>query len=689
MPKRVKLPDGSTGVFPDAMSDSDIEGVLQKQFPFPPAPTSAGDGKPWYALDKTVQLPSWMHLPASVDTAIGEFARPRTAAEIAAEKGNEKANPWALQADQSVENVTRRALGGVASMAVHPLDTLEGTYQVGKELVTTPFTPASDKPQGPIEERIKQFQDEYKKSKRTAIENLSGDLLGMYLSGKLLDAGGKVIKPVLGPLGEKAANVLRPKKVVGELVDSTRAENEASATKAREANQTATEKTLQERGKVDEANAAQAAKEKAERIATEKSNRDAAQAHATKKSDIEAQNREALRQQEKIAPTKEKLQSASSEFRARVETARENALKVGNEKYNGVNEALNELPADSESIIGAYSEALNSIGEAQGTPAILKRMEKSVHEPLTYKDEQALYSELGKELSKGNLLGTTYQAYDILHEAVGNDMQRIADSQGMGQQLLDARNYWRRMKQTFGKSLTMGDNATAALKSADPGFVSGDVEANRLRLLGSFDPEIPKVATHVENLRTGLKALGEAKPTREVVKVPPPKPEPTPAPKPTTPKEYSEPHGSTPRVEKKIGSADVQTAKENVMHERSDWLRRRGKWAAAWPAFSLLRDGLRGNGLAFGEAGAEVAGTLAATHAIARLLESRPVLDFLTKATPADMEQIPPDIRGDFPNIVKAAKAKGVPLSPAIAKAFGVAGVLNHPTFSQQSPVRP
>src|SRR6516225_6138019 len=38
MPRRVKLPDGNMGEFPDSMSDADIESVLQKQFPSNAAP---------------------------------------------------------------------------------------------------------------------------------------------------------------------------------------------------------------------------------------------------------------------------------------------------------------------------------------------------------------------------------------------------------------------------------------------------------------------------------------------------------------------------------------------------------------------------------------------------------------------------------------------------------------------------
>jgi len=38
MPRRVKLPDGNIGEFPDSMSDADIESVLQKQFPSNAAP---------------------------------------------------------------------------------------------------------------------------------------------------------------------------------------------------------------------------------------------------------------------------------------------------------------------------------------------------------------------------------------------------------------------------------------------------------------------------------------------------------------------------------------------------------------------------------------------------------------------------------------------------------------------------
>lgn len=73
---------------------------------------------------------------------------------------------------------------------------------------------------------------------------------------------------------------------------------------------------------------------------------------------------------------------------------------------------------------------------------------------------------------------------------------------------------------------------------------------------------------------------------------------------------------------------------------------------------------------------AESVGTLAAVHGVARLMESKPVVDFLTTATSRDIAAIPPDLRGDFPAIVRRAQAQGIKVSPALRVTFGTAGAL-------------
>lgn len=516
------------------------------------------------------------------DEHIAEFARPRTAEEIHDQtKGaliRAKAPGGAVeQVEQTVQNVGRRAAGDVASMAVHPWDSLKSVYDTGKEIVTHPppvFTgnwltsegrakndAAMEKwraeNNGPISDQVHSFHEAYKKDPRAALEGLSGDLLAMYASGKLLDAAGKPIKKFTGPLTEKLKTSVRKgaQNVVGagerQVSRSVAAQAESANTAAETttaSNKEAEEKTLKERGQVDEANAETAGKDKAARQEVISKNRETERAHVAEKARIEEENRAALREREKRPPTKEKLDTASSELRGRVETARENATQIGNEKFNGVNEKLNTIPADMEKIHSLYGEANGVLGETQTEPPALSRLGKSIEhgESLSYKDLQAMYSELGKELSKGTLDGRVYHAYDMLHEGVGDEMQRIADSKGEGQSLTDARNYWRRLKQTFGKPLSFTDNATAAAKSANPDFVPDDAQANRMRLLGSYDPEIPKVVEHIGNLRKGLEALPKEGPLRDAVTVPPAKPTTEALPKPTPPKEYAEPHPTKP-----------------------------------------------------------------------------------------------------------------------------------------------
>jgi len=472
----------------------------------------------------------------------------------------------------------------------------------------------------------------------TAAGAATGLLVG-EAGGALLKGAGKVGK-LVGP----------STRTVADLVEKTRAENEVAA------NDTA------------EDNARQAAKDKQAKQDVLRANKDATAAHAAKKADVDAANAEALRQQQKIAPTQEKLQSATEEMRAREETARNNALKVGNEKYNGVNKELSNIPGDEKSLKEASAKASHSFGEVQNKPALLKRIDEVIGKDdnlITYKDEQLLYSELGNAISKGGLDGATFHAYDIMHEAIGKDMQAIADAKGKGAELLDARNYWRRMKQTFGKPLTMTDNATAAVRGANAEFMAADAQANRLRLLGSFDPEIPKVAAHIDNLKQGIAALPKEAPVRDVVKVPPPKPNATPIPKATPPKVAPV---------KTIVPEEIQGANKAGVKKTAQWMRSHAVNAAVYVSLyrPLLEMGRAMSGEGFSGLG-QIPGDLGAgavayggMRGIADVLEKPEVMKFLTKPTPAQLEAIPDELRGSMPQIVKAAQAKGIAISPSI-----------------------
>jgi hypothetical protein len=488
-------------------------------------------------------------------------------------------------------------------------------------------------------------------------------------------------------------------RAVSDEVAKTAEKANTDAETVKEKNKAADERTMKDRGAVDEKNAEKARKDEAARAETLRKNKGAAEAHRAEKEKIDAENREAIRQRDKLTPTKEKLESASAEMRSRIETAREKASEVGDAKYKPLNEKLGHFQADPEVYEDALSKASEALRGSKTEPTLLSQMSKKwgAGEVPTYSDLQGDYSALGKELTKGTLPGDVYHAYDELHEALGTEMQRIADSQGMGAQLLDARNYWRRMKQTFGKPLTMADNATAALKDVNPEFLSHDAQANRLRLLGSFDPEIPKAAEHIGNLRKGMDALPKDQPVRAAVKVPPPAPSPEPLPKPTPRAEYPEPHATTP-IEKP--TVDTREIRADRMMEKANRMRTYALNRAAYTAAAMLPGSLLAGIMGhpwFGtviEAGSVPLGVYGG-DAFANMLGKPGVRNFLTKPPAGELERLRSLPHADriiitdgMKPIVDEAKKRGVNVSPALLTALGASAFPKKHALHREQPTK-
>lgn len=382
-------------------------------------------------------------------------------------------------------------------------------------------------------------------------------------------------------------------------------------------------------------------------------------------------NAAALQAQGKIAPTRAKLDTAVQEMQAQIETAREKSRAIGNQYFNGVNAKLNPLPADMEVVTKGLTDSLDKIKGTEAEPTVLKAVSKRIEagDALTYEDLQGFYSELGNELSKGTLAGDVYAAYDTMHETIGSDMQRIADSQGMGKQLLNARNYWRRMKQTFGKPYNPTDAANLALDKTAGSVMQRAEQVNRLRLLGSFDRTIPQTALHIANIQKGLESLPKEAPVRDVVQQLPQKPGPVQAPKfEGTPEELAKQTTPLPKGVGKtvIDKADIVSANKEAY---TKGLQRAQHWTlylgAVWPAIEAMRYLVRGEmPTASGAVG--IGSSLAARAAMDRIFTNPHVIDFFTKATPKEIAAVPPELRGDLPQIVTAAQSRGVQVSPAL-----------------------
>lgn len=646
------------------------------------------------SADDSSQKPkstNWFGFQDAADQSLADFSKHRSPEDIHRrfQQNGWKEAPGAAgrgnaQVETTFENVGSRAVAGLASMAVHPLNTIKGAYDTGKEVLSYALPMSREErfdkmaaDTGPIAQRIREFQEEYARSPREAIENASGDLLGMYLSGKLLDAAGKPIK-VIGGKGMDALRTTREgmrkgaqsmvgagDRVIKGKVEDEAISGEGAYQKSKKASQKNTEDTLEARAKI-----------RQDRIEELKKQREEQRGHQTKVEDTKAENTEALRAQSKIEPTQEKLKSAGRELQAQIETARNNALKEGNSKYGTVNEKLSPLPADMEAVHTMYADSNSALGETQTEPAILKRLGKSIEqgESLSYKDLQAMYSELGKELSKGTLDGRVYHAYDLLHEGIGADMQRIADSQGMGEQLTDARSYWRRMKQAFGKPYNPTDVANATLDKAT-GQGAEEDQANRVRLLGSFDKTIPQTVDHITNLRKGADSLPAAKPIRDVVKPLPTAPETAKLP------EYGEPKGSVPFEKPNV---DTRAIREKLLDRWTSGESQLSKFQVR----SLIGGGLGAivGGIFEGKVGAGVGGMVGSAFgpaAIAKVVEMPAVREWLTRPPTGELETLKNlpyadriQLTDGLKKVAAKAQSEGVPVSPALLKAIGATAAL-------------
>jgi hypothetical protein len=308
-----------------------------------------------------------------------------------------------------------------------------------------------------------------------------------------------------------------------------------------------------------------------------------------------------------------------------------------------------------------------------------------------------------------------YKAYDNLHEAIGNEMQRLADQEGQGEQLSAARNYWRRMKQTFGKPFSPRDVASGVLRDAGSGLAEEDALQNHLRLLGSFDPDIPKQFAHVANIEKGLKALPEPVPARELTQrlvdsrkpapqppkrgeaVPDPEqvePKPVASPKataypdrptPVSPETPVAPNRVLPKdrpiepTPKKVNTEDLRSANEKQVRKSADWIRHKANSLATYvsglQAVVQISNAITSGDLSelakLPQDALEGVGVLAAGHGLAAFLESPKVIKLLTEPTAKQIAEIPPELRGDLKPVVDAARKQGIKVDPRIYALVG------------------
>lgn len=269
----------------------------------------------------------------------------------------------------------------------------------------------------------------------------------------------------------------------------------------------------------------------------------------------------------------------------------------------------------------------------------------------SFSDLQGYYSELGNKLAQGNLPSDVYLATKSLQNSIGDLMQNMAESKGVGADLTDARSFYRDYMNSFRDSKSPLSKAMKATEAGQAIKQFQGKDQSGVQTLARYNPDLAKRANTIRGYQAEAKSI----PSREVT----PKPEPTLAPKPAP---------VQPEV-KTISPEDIRQAKTNVLLNTKrtgglagSSLHGAGVWHLVQSAVHGSPEGVLG--------GAALAAT---PYAMAKLFKMPAVVRILSEPTPADIATIPPELRANMPQIVKAAQAQGIKVHPALLTMGGSA----------------
>lgn len=349
------------------------------------------------------------------------------------------------------------------------------------------------------------------------------------------------------------------------------------------------------------------------------------------------------------AKIKEDLQATEKQVNAEGNKKYADLRKVLKDQEAGPHQSLDEeghVSGEPVPLVQHLYETANApLRGSETEPAIIKSLGNRLNHgdvDLTYNDLQGYREELGRELRKGSLPPDVFTAYKNTFSAVDDAMQKIADRNGLGKQQAAARNYWRQYAQTF---LDRGSPIRKALDAKERGQTVDafrGADQSGVQALARFNPDLAQQINTVRGYAAKADQAKGAEPKAPV----------------------------RPTDFKRIGPEDIQAAKARGLEQATNTGTRRGMWAAAVPVLGALRGIWTGsvpNPLAVG---VETGGVAATVALISRAMRSPKVVEFLSKATPQDVAQIPPEMRGDFPRILTEAKKRGIRVSPALVRAF-------------------
>lgn len=687
MPKRVQLPDGNIGEFPDDMPDAQIEAVLQKQY----APPST---------DPSGRTPTGEPAPGDTRNGLQRFFDNLITRDPRREE-------WQSPTKTKVDAGARGVAENVAPVISHPIKTIGNLLNtIGSAINNSNGLPGSvvaNIAQPMIQNTVEDFQQN---GAGYALPHLAGQAAGMAATGevaapivgKVASTGAKILQRGTEAVTGTSPSILLKKPVFNEegvvtkpggLVPRVQDENlkgkltadEANA-KAADTHMTGTQDALDKQRQLEDLYHNEVNK-KAEEIGRQQSENAQALSQHQQATRASAELEGRLNQNERAAKTQLKA------VEDRVHTEADNEYKQLREKLDGIE-------ADPEQVDLIRESALDSVDPAVGKPPILDKFEKMLKrgDAPTYEELDRFRSELTSAMRKGNLPGTTYNLYDQMlngnQEAelpgIVDEMQRIGKDHGV-QELADhARNSWRQWAEAF-------RDRTSPLKSvlSDPeehGLLKNmRGQQSYLDRLRAFGPDGEQLANSIENDLTAAQNAKATYPSYGGVRVPQPKapslhdvPEGDPTTlagqmvkQPERPTFPEKPPEVVPE-QHTIGPQDIQAVKAEALRNRANAIRSKGTGiVTTLGAYRALSNAFHGNWAEvptlLGEGGAAVA----ATYTLGNLLDHPAIVKALTKPTARDVAMIPPELARDLEPIAAQAKAKGIKISPALATAISAA----------------
>jgi hypothetical protein len=343
---------------------------------------------------------------------------------------------------------------------------------------------------------------------------------------------------------------------------------------------------------------------------------------------------------------------------------------------------LSKYPEEDPEFIVDPTKGINSLGKVGKDSPYYELLKErfgggATAPPVTFADLQGYYSELGKELSRGNLPGDVYQATRALQDSIGDMKQKMANAAGVGPQHIAATKFYREYMDTFHEPAgpsSSGSPVAQALLAKDPAIAvdkfAGDSGDRGIAILRRYSNSLANLAQDVQRTARTKISVPESK---SVMDVPQPKSKPVPTganlPLPPVLPEMEQVPFREPKLtpSRTISADDLRRANEEAVRTGAEKLTGRlFWWTGIWPAFRMLSELTRGQDVSLRPL-ALMPASGAVGMATEELLSHPAVMEFFTRPTRQQIAAIPPELRGDMPRIVATAKARGIQVGPLLA----------------------